>query len=271
MADILRQILADKYEEVAASKRARPASALQDLADFHARPRDFFSAAATPRNTGPALIAEIKGRSPSAGVIREPLHVAEIAISYERAGAAAISVLTDAKYFGGAPENLAIAKKACGLPVLRKEFIVDDYQILASRALGADAILLIGEALPLGQILDFAHAAATMGLAVLIEGHSADVLLPIVEGLRRQDRGGVLIGINNRDLTRQVTDLAIFENVAAALGGDFPLVAESGLRNRMDVERVWAAGAASMLIGEAILQSSSLERMIQDLLGFSPQ
>lgn len=267
MTDILQQILTNKRTEVAAAKSTAPSAELRNNSAFAQPPRDFFTAVATPAKNHPALIAEIKAKSPSAGVIRDPLNVAAIAKTYEESGAAALSVLTDKKYFGGSVANIAIAKAACNLPVLRKEFIVDEYQIIESRAIGADAILLISEALPPDTVIDFTVQAAALDLAVLIEGHSAEVLQPIVSRLQKENPPRVLIGINNRDLKRQITDIAIFSQVAKQIGNDFPHVAESGIRTRTDVARLQADGAAAMLVGETLLKSADIAEKIAELCG----
>ena len=264
-ADILAEILAHKRTEVEQARQARPAEQLSAAPLYAAKRRDFYGAV-TQAGARPNLIAEIKRRSPSAGEIRPDLDSVEIARLYAEAGAAALSILTDARYFGGGPELIAAVRSAVALPILRKEFIIDEYQISESRALGADAILLIAEALAPETIVRFALRAAELELAVLIEAHSSATLRPMLAALdATAGAPRVLIGINNRDLARQMTDLATFEELAPEAGGR-PLVAESGIHTATDVQRMQAAGAVALLIGESLLRAPDPGEKIRELL-----
>ena len=195
MNDILNKILAVKHEEVAAALASEPLAEIRTEAEAQPAARDFLGAIRRKSADGqPAVIAEIKKASPSKGVIRADFHPAEIATSYETHGAACLSVLTDQQFFQGAPAYLQAARAACGLPVLRKDFLVDVYQVYEARAMGADAILLIAAALDLATMREFERAAASLGMAVLVEVHNAGELdcALLLET--------PLIGINNRKL-----------------------------------------------------------------------
>jgi indole-3-glycerol phosphate synthase len=210
MSDILNKILATKADEVAAAKRVEPLEALREAAEWMPPPRDFVGAIrAKIAAHQAAVIAEIKKASPSKGVIRADFRPAEIAASYAAGGAACLSVLTDRDYFQGAPEYLKAARDACDLPVLRKDFMIDPYQVYEARAMGADCILLIVAALSLAQMQELEAIARSLGMAVLVESHDGDEL---ETSLRLQTP---LIGINNRNLrtfeTRLETTLDLMQ------------------------------------------------------------
>jgi indole-3-glycerol phosphate synthase len=250
MSDILKKILARKVEEI------RDRSARVSLTELSSRAADapptrgFAAALENKIEEGiPAIIAEIKKASPSKGVLRADFRPAEIALSYERHGAAALSVLTDTPFFQGAPEYLAAARDATSLPALRKDFIVDGWQVFESRALGADAILLIVAALDDAELRDFEALALALGMAVLVEVHDA------AELERALDLRTPLIGINNRNLrTFEVsleTTLALLPRVPA----NRVIVTESGIVGAGDVGRMRAAGVDAFLVGEAFMRS----------------
>jgi len=251
MTDILARILATKADEVAAAKRARPQAEIEAAAEASAPPRDFVAAIRTAiaaRRT--AVIAEIKKASPSRGVLRADFDPASIAASYARGGAAGLSVLTDRTYFQGAPEYLGQARAACALPALRKDFIVDDYQVAESRAIGADAILLIVAALDDARMKALDAQARALGLAVLVEVHDA----------RELDRALTLetplIGINNRNLKTFEVSLATTIDLVPRIPADRIVVAESGILSPDDVARLAAHGVRAFLVGEAFMRAA---------------
>lgn len=260
---ILQAIIETKRGEVDASRRGEPLAALRARCAAAPPPRDFYSAI----TSGPAirLIAEIKKASPSAGLLRAEFRPAELARAYESAGAAALSVLTDRTYFQGSLADLGTARSACALPALRKDFTLDAYQVYEARAAGADAILLIAEILTMAQIDEFSALAASLGMASLIETHTeeqAAAVLPIITPARR-----TVLGINNRDLHAQRTDVQITRRIAATLPPGTLFVAESGLKCREDVVAMAAAGACAVLIGETFLRASDPSEKVRELMG----
>jgi indole-3-glycerol phosphate synthase len=248
---ILDDILAHKRGEVAVQRRTAPVAMLRDRPLYHAARRGFRAALAARRP--PAVIAELKRASPSRGVIRTTYDVAALARGYEAGGAAALSVLTDAHFFGGALDDLARAREASHLPCLRKDFLVEPYQLDEARAWGADAVLLIAAAAggELGR--ELLAAAREHGLDVLVEVHTA------AELEWAMTTGATLIGVNNRDLTTFATRLETTEDLLQALQRTGPVlfVAESGIRSPADVRRMVTAGAHAVLVGEALMESSS--------------
>jgi len=250
MSDILDRILARKAEEVAAAKRARPLARLRDEAQAAPPPRDFVGALRAKISCGQAaVIAEIKKASPSKGLLRADFDPGAIAESYAAHGAACLSVLTDRDFFQGAPEHLAAAKNACDLPVLRKDFMLDVYQVFEARALGADCILLIAAALDVARMQELESVAHGLGMAVLVEVHDA-AQLDCALALRTP-----LVGINNRDLrtfdTRLATTLALLPRVPA----ERVVVTESGIRERADADLMRANGVHAFLVGEAFMRA----------------
>ncbi len=258
MSDILKKILATKYVEIAAAK------ARLSMTELHARladappVRDFVGAIRAKHATGKAaVIAEIKKASPSAGVFRAGLEngaqrfdPARFAGSYERHGAACLSVLTDHEYFQGCSDDLIAARGACGLPVIRKDFIVDAYQIVEARVMGADAVLFIMGALGVAQFLELEALAHSLGLAVLAESHS-DTELAQALMLKTP-----LIGINNRDLTRFVTDLSTTLSLIHHVPDDRILVTESGISTPEAVKTMSLAGVNTYLIGGSLMEKA---------------
>jgi len=250
MNDVLQKILARKAEEVAA-RRARLA-----LAELAARARDAapvrgFAAALEAKIASghAAVIAEIKKASPSKGVLRTDFRPADIATSYQRGGAACLSVLTDVDFFQGHDDFLGQARDACALPVLRKDFTIDEYQIFEARALGADAVLLIVAALDDAQLGGFSDLALGLGLDVLVEVHDAEELE------RALQTAAPLIGINNRDLRSFEVSLGTTLSLRAAVPVDRRLVTESGILVRADVDAMRAAGVQAFLVGEAFMRA----------------
>ncbi|OGA68780.1 MAG: indole-3-glycerol-phosphate synthase [Betaproteobacteria bacterium RIFCSPLOWO2_12_FULL_65_14] len=240
-----------KRGEVAAAKAAVPISEMESRARLAPPPRSFVSSLRKRITAGQAaVIAEIKRASPSKGLLRENFAPAEIAKSYEAGGAACLSVLTDRQFFQGAPEHLAAARAACALPVLRKDFIFDPYQVHEARAMSADCILLIAACLSVPQMRELEAAAGALGMAVLVEVHDAAELEAALE-LRTP-----LIGVNNRDLrtfeTRLETTLALLSKMPA----ERVCVTESGILSRDDVARMRAHGVHAFLVGEAFMRAA---------------
>jgi indole-3-glycerol phosphate synthase len=250
MPNILDQILDVKRREVA-DLRPRLA-ALKSAARDAASPRGFAQALKRPTAGPIRIIAEVKHRSPSAGLLVEPFVPADIARRYEQGGADAISCLTDCDFFGGGIGHLAEVHAAVRLPVLRKDFIIDEVQVYEARAAGADAILLIAEALDLAAMTNLAALAASLGMDVLAEAHG-DAMVD-----RAIACGAALVGINNRDLATFKVDLATTERLAPrVLAAGRLLVAESGVKTAADVKRLLAAGADAILVGEGLLKSGN--------------
>ena len=259
MATILDDIVARKHREVAIARQRVPTMALEGRLATATPVRDFFAAVSGP---GPIkLIAEFKRKSPSAGALQPGVAVEEIVRGYAAAGAAALSVLTDASDFGGSLIDLADARLAMPLPVLRKEFVVDRYQVLEARAHGADAVLLIAECLDDCHLRSLYREILDLGMTPLVELHDAEHLQRVL------DLGATLIGINNRDLRTMTTDLdhvlRLFDRVPA----ECVVVAESGIRTRADVERLERAGIGAMLVGESLLRSTDPGAAAALLLG----
>ncbi|MFI4964641.1 MAG: indole-3-glycerol phosphate synthase TrpC [Caulobacterales bacterium] len=261
MSDILARIAAYKREEVATRKAARALLSVEASAREASPPRGF--RAALQRAHGPgrlALIAEIKKASPSKGLIREDFDPSALARAYEGGGAACLSVLTDTPSFQGADAFLVAAREATGLPCLRKEFLVDPWQVAESRALGADAVLVILAMVDDALAADLIAAAAAFGMDVLVETHDA------VEMARAARLGVTLIGVNNRDLRTFHVDLAITERLAAAAPPDALLVTESGVFTPADAARLERAGAHAMLVGESLMRQADVATATQRLL-----
>jgi indole-3-glycerol phosphate synthase len=250
MNDILRRIVAVKREEVAASRERQSASALRNLAELSTGQRDFVAALRALARAGhSAVIAEIKKASPSKGLLRACFDPVQIAQSYASHGAACLSVLTDVDFFQGAPEFIAQARAACSLPVLRKDFVIDAYQVDESRVLGADCILLIAACLDDSQLKDFEQRAHALRMAVLVEVHDQSEL---ERAMRLQTP---LMGINNRNLRTFDVSLDTTLNLLAAVPPDRLVISESGIHSTADVARLRAAGVSSFLVGEAFMRA----------------
>ena len=264
---ILDRIVETKREEVAEAKRRRPFDDVCEAAQCTAPPRPFAQAVAASTPGGIQLIAEIKKSSPSAGLIVEDFDPVAIARVYHEHGAAALSVLTDETHFDGRLTYIEDVKQAVPLPVLRKDFLVDKYQIHESRAADADAILLIAEILEGAQIVDFTAASRNLGMAVLVEVHSEETLTAVLDALGPPSVDRYLLGINNRDLSAQRTDLSTMKQLSQLIPDGLPFVAESGIATRDDVEKARKTGACAVLVGEAILRADDIGAKIDELLG----
>lgn len=258
--DILKQILKRKKEEVSARKKSVPLAKLKKQAATAPQPRRFYQAIISTIVSGkPAVIAEIKKASPSKGVIREDFDPAAIAASYALGGASCLSVLTDTDFFQGRDANLGAAKKNCALPVLRKDFIIDPYQVYESRMIGADCILLIVAALTDSRLQDLAGLAAVLGLDVLVEVHDR------VELERAMVLRTPLIGINNRDLHTFETSLDTTLGLLRDVYPDRTVVTESGIHTREDVAIMRKAGVNAFLVGEAFMKAPDPGKKLKEL------
>lgn len=296
---ILDRIIETKRAEIERARRMRPLEQVIEAARGAPPPRDFLSGVTKLSAHGPQLIAEIKKKSPSAGLIRADFDPVEIARIYARHGAAAISVLTDETYFDGRLENVRQVKLAAALPVLRKEFILEEYQVYESRAAEADAVLLIVEAIGVDRVAMLAPLIVSLGMGCLVEVHSEGNLLALLDrmgppvfrggGIDRpssprqeqeakssesesgasfkadatsNNRTPYLLGINNRDLSVQRTDLSTTKRLAQYLPPGSAFVSESGIASRADVEFVNEAGACAILVGESILKHADMAAKI---------
>ncbi len=250
MTDILQKILAVKREEIEAAKAVESLASLRARAAERRDLRDFEGALRARIGAGrPAVIAEVKKASPSKGVLRDDFDPAAIGASYARGGAACLSVLTDRQFFQGAPDYLDDARRASGLPALRKDFIVDEYQVAQSRLWGADCILLIVAALSPAQLLELEAAARDLGMAVLVEVHDAKEL-DVALGLKTR-----LIGINNRNLSTFEVSLKTTLDLAPRIETSRLAITESGILTRDDVASMQAAGVHAFLVGEAFMRA----------------
>jgi indole-3-glycerol phosphate synthase len=233
------------------------------------RPRNFYAAVTAKKTSKKVnLIAEIKKASPSAGVICANFDPVEIARSYQRAGAAALSVLTDATYFQGNLEYIEQVRQAVKLPVLRKDFIIDPYQVYQSRAAGADAVLLIAECLDLGQLIDLQILATELNMTCLIEVHDMENLMRVrdqVIGVPLKSYS--LLGINNRDLRTFKTDLNTTLRLAELVDDPRILVSESGIDSRQDIRKLEALGVGAVLVGESLLRSGNMAQKVREMFG----
>ena len=250
MSDILEKILATKRSEIAAAMSETPLVAMQARAQAMEPPRDFVAALRGKIAAGAAaVIAEIQKASPSSGVIRADFRPAEIAASYEQGGAACLSVLTDAQYFQGDPQYLQQARAACRLPVLRKDFMIDPYQVYEARAMGADCILLIVAALDLLRMRDLERIAHDLGMAVLVEVHDGDEL----ELALQLDTP--LLGINNRNLRTFDVTLDTTLGLLSRIPSQRMVVTESGIFTPQDVAHMRDNGVHAFLVGEAFMRA----------------
>ena len=258
---ILDQILQTKRTEIAADQLRQPLSELKKMVANLDRTRGFAEHLRQSSAAGTAIIAEVKKGSPSKGIIREDFDPVAIACSYERGGASCLSVLTDEHYFYGSLDYLGQIRAQVDLPLLRKDFIIDPYQVFQARVAGADAILLIVSALDDQQLLELAQLATELQLDTLLEVHDGAELeralsLPVD-----------LIGINNRNLQTFVTDLGVTERLAQKIPAAQLAIAESGIHSRADIERLQRAGAGAFLIGESLMRESDIEGKLFGLLG----
>ncbi|MEM8875369.1 MAG: indole-3-glycerol phosphate synthase TrpC [Planctomycetota bacterium] len=269
--DILTRILDHKRGEVDAAKAARPIEELKAAVTDTDRPRNFFAALThDPAERGKImnLIAEVKSASPSAGIIREDYDPATIASAYAAGGADAISVLTDEKFFGGSLDHLKAVRATVELPVLRKDFVVDAYQVWEARAAGADAILLIAEALQTHELIDLQILATELNMTCLIEVHSMENLMRVrdtVIGFPHKSYS--LIGINNRNLATFDVSIGNTLRMAELVEDRSVLVTESGIKAREDVAKLASVGVRSALVGETLMRSGDPAAMIDKLFG----
>jgi indole-3-glycerol phosphate synthase len=260
--DVLAEITAAKRKEVERRKQAQPFAALQSRALGSPPPRGFAAKLKQIASSGgpPALIAEMKKASPSRGLIRADFEPAALARAYRDGGAACLSVLTDTPYFQGSDEHLVEARMSVNLPILRKDFMVDPYQVYEARAIGADCILVIMASLDDATARGLAKLARNLGLDVLAEVHDEKEL----------DRAlaidGALLGINNRDLKTLMVDLATFERLAPRVPKDRFLVAESGIKTAADIARLERAGARAYLVGESLMSQADVNAATRSLL-----
>ena len=260
MDDILQRIVDVKHQELVVARAARSLASWRDEAQSRNDVRNFEAALRARIDSGQAaVIAEVKKASPSKGVLREHFVPADIARSYEAGGASALSVLTDVQFFQGSAAYLQVARAACALPVLRKDFMVDEYQVVESYALGADCILLIAACLADAQMADLESVAIALGMAVLVEVHDAAEL---DRALRLQTR---LVGINNRNLRTFKVDLQTTLDLQQRVPADRLLVTESGIGARADVQRLRSAGVHAFLVGEAFMRASDPGTALADL------
>ena len=260
--NVLAEIVADTRAAVAQRAAAVPLPALVEAGEQRRagsdEMRDFKGALAAP---GISVIAEHKRSSPSAGVIRADLELAEVASAYERGGARALSVLTEGSRFGGELADLAAARRASSLPILRKDFIVEEYQVHESLAGGADAILLIVAALDTGTLIRLHSLATQLGLATLVEVHDA------LELDAAHEIGADIVGINNRDLTTLAVDVERTYELLGDVRDGALVVAESGFREHAELERLHEAGVDAVLVGEALMRAPDIEAATRSLLG----
>jgi indole-3-glycerol phosphate synthase len=259
MPSILDEIVATKRREIAAAKAVRSESELERLAATMPPARDF--TAALTRAGEVRIIAEVKKASPSAGVIRADFDPVPIARTYEAHGAAAISVLTDEHYFQGSLAYLTAIRKAVGIPVLRKDFILERYQLLEARAAGADAALLIAECLPGDRLAELQRDAEAIGLHTLVELHDTDQLPRVLAC------GARVVGINNRDLRTFTTRLEHTIDLMAGIPADRIVVGESGIRTHDDLLRLENAGVKAVLVGESLMKSPDIGAALDALRG----
>ena len=263
MTTMLEGIIATKRREVAAARRLMPLAEMEHQAAEAPPVRDFRAALAGP---GPIqLIAEVKKASPSAGVIRADFDPIAIARTYQAHGAACLSVLTDKPYFQGHLSYLARIRASVAIPLLRKDFLIDEYQVVEARMAGADAVLLIAEVLDDEALARLLARARGLGMAALVEFHDEANLERVLAA------GADLVGVNNRDLRRFVTDLELTLRVRDRIPPEVLVVSESGIRTRRDVERLEAAGVSAILVGETLMRADDIGLAVEQLLGLAPE
>ena len=259
MTNILERIIVRKREELVEARSRRPAEELKSRLAEAPPVRDFVGA--LQRAEGMGLIAEVKRASPSAGVIREDFHPIAIAKTYAEHGAACLSVLTDRDFFQGHLDYLVEIRRAVDRPVLRKDFLLDRYQVLEARAAGADCVLLIAECLDDGSLRELYEEALSLGMSALVELYEPENLERVLK------LEPPMIGINNRNLKTFATDLAHTIRLRSQIPVDCLVISESGIRTRADVEKLASAGVGGILVGETLMRSESIGDKIRELLG----
>lgn len=266
MSNILDQIVQTKKEEIAARSRETPIETLRAMVAGMSRPRNFFQAV-TRKGTKPLnLIAEVKKASPSAGIIRADFDPVAIARIYEANGADAISCLTDEKYFQGHLSYIQMIREAVKLPVLRKDFIIDPYQVYEARAAGADAILLIAECLETSRMIDLQILATELNMTCLIEVHDLENLMRVRDNvIGFPHKSYSLLGINNRDLRTFKTDLGTTLRMSELVEDRSALVSESGIHTAADIRKLAEAGVGAVLVGESLMKSPDIGAKLREL------
>lgn len=267
MANILDKIVADKRLEVRDRQSKVSLDRLKEQVTGLPKCRNFYKAVTARSRRGINVISEVKKASPSADLIRPDFDPVAIAQTYEKCGAAAISVLTDEKYFQGRLEYISQIREAVDLPVMRKDFIIDIWQVYEARAAGADAILLIAEALKPGELMDLMIAAAELTMTVLLEVHHADSLMAVRSMIGFPKKGYSVLGINNRDLATMKVDLNTTARLAGLLDDTSELVAESGIKTKADVEKLKSVGVKAVLIGQTLCEHPDIEEKFKELFG----
>lgn len=269
MTNILEEIISHKEIEVERQKKLVAVGQLKEQIKNLPKCRNFHKAVTKANPRGINVIAEVKKASPSAGLICKNFDAVQIAKIYESCGADAISVLTDEKYFQGRLEYLTQIKKVVSIPVLRKDFIIDEYQLYEARAAGADAVLLIAEAFNLndGKIVDLMILAAELSLTTLLEVHSAETLLRARSLVDFPKAHYSVLGINNRNLTTMKVDLNTTARLAELAGAVDGLVAESGIKTKKDIEKIKKAGATAVLIGQVLCESENIAARFKEIFG----
>lgn len=267
LGNILDEIIEDKYIEVLERQSQVPLEVLKEKVASMEKCRNFYRAVTKKNPRGLNVIAEVKKASPSAGLICPNFDPVEIAMAYAACGADAISVLTDEKYFQGRLEYLSAVKAAVDVPVLRKDFTVDPYQVYEARAAGADAILLIAEALKPAMLMDLLILARTLTLTSIIEVHSIESLLTVRSLAGFPQEQYTVLGINNRDLTTMTVDINTTTRLAELVEDTSELIGESGIKTRADVEKLKKVGVGAVLIGETLCRSGSIEEKFEELFG----
>lgn len=267
MANILDKIIAEKRTEVRSRQSQTSLDQLKLQISSMPKCRNFYKAVTKPNSRGLNVIAEVKKASPSAGLIRKDFDPVTIAQTYEKCGADALSVLTDEKHFQGRLEYISQIRREVDLPIMRKDFIIDEWQVYETRAAGADAVLLIAEALKPSELMDLMIAAAELTLTVLLEVHQADSLLEVRSLIGFPKKAYSVLGINNRDLTTMQVDLNTTSRLAGLLDNKDELVAESGIKTRADVEKLMLAGVKAILIGQTLCEHPNIEKKFTELFG----
>lgn len=267
MANILNKIIEHKYKEVERRRKHTPIDELESLAARMPRCRSFYKAVTKPNARGLNVIAEVKKASPSAGIIRPDFDPVKIAKTYQACGADAISCLTDEKYFQGKLEYISMIKEEVDLPILRKDFMVDEYQVYEAKAAGADAILLIAEALKPALLMDLLTLARELTLTSIVEVHDVKLLKELRSLGEFPEEYHSLLGINNRDLTTMKVDFETTSRLAEFVDNRKELIAESGIKTRENVDQLKEVGVGAVLIGETLCGSESIEDKFEELFG----